>query len=51
MNYDDFCVNYAYVMLQDLESNYSSLDVFLDELDQGLNYVFMVVHDLSVFVR
>ena len=36
-----FCVNYGYMMLYALFGyDYSSLDVYMDELDQCLNQVF-----------
>ena len=44
-----FDVKYGCVMLFDLiEFNYKGLYAYLAELDQGLNYVFMIKHDLSV---
>jgi len=43
-----FGVNYDYVMLYDIfESNHSDLDVIW----LGLNEVFMVMRDLSVFMN
>jgi len=46
-----FGVNYDYVMLYELfESNWNGSDVYLDEFDLGLNYVFIIKHDLSVIM-